>query len=186
MLFQKNIILIPFISFAFSCSNNAENIPQEINPETDSIIEVDSAVIKSDLIQTDSTANLVSLKEGTAFYNSAYCNGAPPPEEILQDLKKYKILEKSEIKFVNHEDETIVVYAKTDENGNFEIDLATGKWDYYLTPNINKKYGIDPTCKERFKNKSGSFELKENDKKIPDLHFYFDCDPCDQTIRMRP
>lgn len=186
MLFQKKNILIPLITFVFSCSNNAENISQEINPETDSIIEVDSSTVQSDFIQTDSTANLVSLKGGTAFYNSAYCNGAPPPEEMLLELKEYKLLEKSEIKFVNQADKTTIVYAKTNEDGNFEIDLPVGKWDYYLTPNINKKYGIDPTCKERFKNKSGSFERKENDKKIPDLHFYFDCDPCDFEMRMRP
>ena len=186
MLSQQKFILITFITFVFSCSNNAENIPHEINSETDSIFPINSSTLQSDLIQTDSIANLVSLKEGTAFYNSAYCNGAPPPEEILQELKEYKILKKSEIKFVNQSDKTKIVYVKTDEKGNVLIDLPAGKWDYYLTPNINKNYGIDPTCEQRFKNKYGTIEVKENAEKIPDLHFYFDCDPCDQTIKMRP
>ena len=186
MTLQQTIIPAIIIIFLISCYGNSEKLQPEINSENETEFIMDSTITETKFTEPISTKDSTSILEGKAFYNSSYCNGAPPPADILEDLKKFRILINSEIKFVNHSDETIIAIAKTDENGNYQVNLENGKWDYYLTPNISKKYGIDPNCTERFENKYGTIEINETSEKIPDLHFHFDCDPCDPTIKMRP
>jgi hypothetical protein len=123
---------------------------------------------------------------GKAFYNLSYCSGAAPPEEVLSELKKPRPLKNTVIIFMLLPDRTKRVKAKTGDQGAFRVDLPKGKWEYYLTKEVDQYLGLDLACERWFSKCYGSVTSSGKGKDSLEVLFHLDCDPCDPSVKMRP
>lgn len=122
----------------------------------------------------------------TMNYISAYCGGARPTEEILQELQTPRPLANCWIMFV-HENNMAMKgpLAKTNEKGEALLNLKPGKYKIFLASNkMNEaKLPFNKKCKAIYKMAVGEFEYTGSDGsasvKIP-------CDPCDPNAKKRP
>jgi hypothetical protein len=121
-----------------------------------------------------------------ARYNNAYCNGAPPPKEVLDQLKSPKLLKNSTIRFVLDKDTSKTATAKTDGRGVLRVMLDTGLWWCCLTRDADPATGINKNCPLLFRKRFCSVRIQKNESNVAELMFQLPCDPCDPEVKRRP
>ena len=185
-------LLIAFL-FAAGC---AEDDPSEDKKDTwfhvgsDSPKENDSrhsgdTVIRIGIGMKDSTAADSAYPVEFHFtYIRQYCGGARPNEEILKEMQTPKALTSSEVTLKNHfngQSYTCVIGA----DGSAGMTLPEGKYDVYLTRKVNTVTGFDPKCTQ-WLNKVMTTVKVTRDVKTRDVQLEFECNPCDDQMKMRP
>lgn len=198
---MKKLIFLFVTSCLVGCSEESGS-----KPDVDSARSADSiaAVHSNGTNANDSAAQLVVIdsvarRSDTAaqpdnkfraafrfYYTTSYCGGAPPTEEIIQQNEILRLLTNSTLKFKNHH--TGFVYTiRTSPDAEGTIELEEGKYDVYLTRDINPGLptGFDPKCSQWLDKLM--FTVKAvNDGKMRDIIIHFECNPCDLGMKMRP
>ncbi|MBN2891455.1 MAG: hypothetical protein JXL97_06295 [Bacteroidales bacterium] len=137
---------------------------------------------------TNKEGNKISVT-GVANYNSTYCGGARPTEEVLEKYNRLRPMKNTTIKFVNT-DNSKKEKTKTDENGNFSVNLSAGNWEYYLSEdfydsnNEDVLLEIQKKCDELYNVPYGTIEIFSDT--TVNLIYHLPCNPCDPNINMRP
>ena len=172
-MIKWNSFFIVFVAFA--CTNSpADNIPAQ---GTDTVLTTNDVAITDTLTEED--ADTLELK---ITYSSSYCNGAPPPEEILDELKEPKPFEN--FKFYLQSDSTF--FFETDSRGRAYITVQPGKYQlYFNTENQDRYAPFDLTCNEYFE-KAWAELLIEEGKTNYKCHIHFPCGLCEGAVWMRP
>lgn len=161
------IYLIISILFLVSCgSNKTVNQTNKTNKEGNKILVI-----------------------GVANYNSIYCGGARPNEEVLAEYNRLRSMKNTTIKFVNV-DNLKSENTKTDEKGNFSVNLSAGSWEYYLSEDFydsNIDDGlleIQKKCDKFYNAPYGTIEIFSDT--TVNLIYHLPCNPCDPYMNMRP
>jgi hypothetical protein len=189
-------LLVSALAFAIGCSSDVTDNVRYTDSlrAADSIRKMDSALQAdfdsvSGITQVDSVPADTTPVEPTypakfrIQYTSSYCGGARPTEEIVAEKQKLRPLTSSSIKFRNHfTGKEYVVKTNTDAIG--EAQMEEGKYDVFLTKDINTGLGtgFDPKCKlwqdqlllTVKVNSSGSMQ---------DVNIHFICNPCNENMK---
>lgn len=172
-----------FISIALiSCSTEVEKNEllknEEVVAKKDTVVIIEKVEIPIDTV--------VYFKVGLrVVYSKAYCNGARPSDEMLDELYREKNYYLSEIKIRNMDngEERLLV---TDRMGKISDSLPRGIYQVFLTPNFfNELEGVfNPKCKLVLDKPIYNFKLHSN--YLDKISHRFECDPCDPNSRKRP
>ncbi|HYG50164.1 MAG TPA: hypothetical protein VD905_04635 [Flavobacteriales bacterium] len=189
---MKRVVALILVVVCISCANERKTGPESISANSlatqpnNTVILKDSVV--GDTLPVDSAqTQLCSI---TAVYNTSYCGGAAPPQELLKTLAKHIPLRNTAIhlhlKGTIRGPETSHVL-ELDKSGKSSVRLKEGLWEYGLTSAIDKSIsGINPECEITVQKKYGTFTVKKGDKNKFYLLYHFDCDPCDPDMKKRP
>jgi hypothetical protein len=132
------------------------------------------------VIPVDSTHTV----ELTIYYTRNYCGGARPSDEMLAELATPRLLTKSTLRLKNHFSGKEYT-CKTNSDGKASLTLEAGKYDVYLTKDINSALntGFYPDCK-KWQEKS-LFTIKVTpDRKSFSATINFECNPCNPNKPM--
>lgn len=171
----------------FSCSDVVET-------KTDSVAADTPRVDTSLQVAPDTVAKVVDtvVAEPTfktsfrVLYTSSYCGGARPSEEMQAEYATAKLLSVSWIKFRNHFSGKEYIL-QTNANGVAEAEMEEGKYDVFLTKDINPKLGtgFDPKCKLWTDQLLLTVKVTSSGK-MQDVAIHFICNPCDENMKRRP
>lgn len=184
---QKGFILALLSVWMISCTETVET-------KTDSI-EKDTPVIDTVVPSPqDTVAKVIDtvVAEPTyktsfrVLYTSSYCGGARPSEEMLAEYATPKLLSVSWVKFRNHHTGKEYVL-QTNADGIAEAEMEEGKYDVFLTKDINPKLstGFDPKCKLWTDQLLLTVKVSSSGK-AQDVNIHFICNPCDENMKRRP
>lgn len=189
---SKQISILSVFIFLISCANDStQDTPVDSQSVWDSIqapLKVDSPLAKIDSSALDTTAPVINTFKAKfkAWYTTSYCGGAKPTEEIVQQHAALRLLTNSNLKLKNHFT-GMVFTCSTNASGEAEVALEEGKYDVYLTPNINSSLntGFDAKC-NLWLDKSLFTVKVSNNGKVQDITIHFECNPCDVNMKKRP
>lgn len=164
----------------FSCAENAEQLRVESDTKDSVLVVTDSSLTEP---VTDSliaeTPDSVLLK---ISYSTQYCNGAYPPDEILEEHRTPRRFKH----FSFHVSGVNKLSFTTNERGEATIALSPGKYQLELLKDNKTKYApYDLNCMAYYENSWAEFEIKPNQSTYK-IHIEFPCDLCEPEIRMRP
>lgn len=194
---MNKLLLVSVIAFAFGCSSD----PKDDDHVTDSVRVVDSirkldSAVRADSVSRNTLVDSVpadtEIVEATypakfnIQYTSSYCGGARPTDEIVEEKQRLKTLSSSSIKFKNHFTGTEYVL-KTNAQGIAEGQMEEGKYDVFLTNDINADLGtgFDPKCKLWQDQLLLTVKVKSSGT-TQDVNIHFICNPCDENMKRRP
>lgn len=193
---KQVFILAAFCVWMFSCSEAGET-------KTDSV-HVDSPVMDTVAATTDSSGTPSDSPAGynvlpddgeypmefpvqmKVFFTSSYCGGARPGEEMLAEKAVPKLLASSTLRFKNHFN-GFEYLLRTDDAGIISGNMEQGKYDVYLTNDINTELatGFDAKCSLWLSEVLCQVKVTPDDKG-PDVNIHFTCNPCDDQMKKRP
>lgn len=181
---MKYLLHILFFALIFACSNTEKSVSvkesatSEMEPAMDSTSE---QVATEEMVK-----DTLQYINGAAFFNTSYCNGARPSNEILEQHRRERNLVNSTIKLKNVKTGK-EIEVKTDAKGAFKIPLESeSEFEYYLTKQSDPSLGfINIKCDAVFERKYGTFKMSDISDSLH-LLFHLTCDPCDPYSRMRP
>lgn len=191
---MKQILFYSVFIFLFGCAeeqphdNNSVDSSSHVESLTSPIAHSDSVAARKDSAAQDTIIPVDNRIHASFrfYYTTSYCGGARPTEEIIQENAMPRLLTTSTVKLKNHH--TGVVYTcKIGKDGEATIDLEEGKYDVYLTREINPALptGYDPKC-SLWQNKSLFTVKVSNDGKTREVTLHFECNPCDENMKRRP
>jgi hypothetical protein len=126
-------------------------------------------------------------KKITINYNLAYCGGAKPPQELLDNLNSPKPLANCKIKLVRVDSlkKVKAKVFKTDKNGSALLKVKEGTYKVFLYSNAKNKAELpfNKKCSKFYENPFTEIEI--NGKESTAL-IRIPCDPCDPDIKHRP
>jgi hypothetical protein len=119
-------------------------------------------------------------------FTSAYCGGARPTEEIIADKATARPLRNSTLLLKNHFNGKTYT-CTTNDDGVCQTGITEGKYDVYLTTDINPKLGtgFDGKC-SLWRNKVMYTVKITDDGKSRLVPVHFECNPCDDNMKRRP
>lgn len=179
----KHLSHILFFALLFACSNPKKTEESAKNSNKETVKETGNSFASGGSENYSLPIENIIVK---ALYNTSYCGGAKPPEEILAKHREQRILKNSEIKLImrpsNYE-----LKIRTDKNGLFDLIFDNNSdFEYYLTNNIDLlTVNINTNCDALLKRKFGTFKMTSPKDTISIL-FHLPCDPCDPYSKMRP
>jgi hypothetical protein len=126
-------------------------------------------------------------KKITITYNSAYCGGAKPPKELIDNLNIPKPLANCKIKLVSMDSSKKIKAKifKTDKNGAKLLKISEGTYKVFIYSNAKNKAELpfNKKCVKYSETALGEIEINGKESialiRIP-------CDPCDPDIKHRP
>lgn len=121
-------------------------------------------------------------KTVTVNYTRAYCGGAKPPAELLEQLNTPKPLANCKL-ILKSADGKKIYKVKTDANGKFTKKFAQFKYNVFLASNSKSKAELpfNKQCKKLLEKQLGELDLSNGNEitiKLP-------CDPCDPDMKRR-
>lgn len=180
------ILVLPSV-WMFSCSDATETKSDSIaivTPRVDTVLPVvpDTVAKVIDTVVVEPTYK-TSFR---VLYTSSYCGGARPSEEMLAEYATPKLLTVSWIKFRNHFSGKEYIL-QTNAEGIAETEMEEGKYDVFLTKDINPKLstGFDPKCKLWTDQLLLTIKVTSSGK-MQDVTIHFICNPCDENMKRRP
>ncbi|HEY0030592.1 MAG TPA: hypothetical protein VGC65_07530 [Bacteroidia bacterium] len=186
-MFYRNLFFsLLVVSIISACAENNRNVAA-ITLIADSAKNVDTLpdmIAEPDTLVSEASNPKHSI-EGKASYTVSYCGGARPTEEVIAEAERLRVLKNTSIKFVSSGNKSVVIIAKTDSEGNFKADLLPGKWDYYLSKDVDPSLGLDPKCEKWFSKNYGDVSVTEGKSKGYEIVISLSCDPCDPSIKLR-
>lgn len=190
---MKRILFASVLIFFTACAEEqSHDVSADSVKQNDSVDRVithpDSVAARKDSVIQD-TVGLMDNKFNSSFifyYTTSYCGGARPTEEIIQQNQMPRLLTNSTLKLKNHHS-GVVFTCITDKNGAAAVDLEEGKYDVYLTKEINPALptGFDAKC-SLWLNKSLYTVKVTDDGKTREVTVHFECNPCDENMKRRP
>ena len=147
----------------------------------------DSAAAKSSALQDTLTPQLNTIKKKfRVYFTTSYCGGAKPTDEIISHHQTQRLLTSSNLKLKEHFSGRAYTLS-TNASGEGEAELEPGKYDVYLTQNINASLntGFDAKC-SLWINKSLFTVKVSDDGTTQDVTVHFECNPCDENSKKRP
>lgn len=194
---SKEFLLVSVLALVMGCTSDPK-VDDHYNDSiraVDSIRKIDSAMLTdsvsraahADTVPTDTTP--VEATYPTKFkilFTSSYCGGARPTDEIVEEKQRLKTLSSSSIKFKNHFTGKEYVL-KTNAEGIAEGQMEQGKYDVFLTKDINAELGtgFDPKCK--LWQDQLLLTVKVNSAGgTQSVNIHFICNPCDENMKRRP
>ncbi|HTF02457.1 MAG TPA: hypothetical protein VK826_00465 [Bacteroidia bacterium] len=180
------------ILFVWMCSCNDEPKTSQTDADTgtvqvpatgttkDTVARIAANVTDTVVTPIDSTYTV----ELTIYFTRNYCGGARPSEEMLADLQTPRLLTKSILRLKNHHSQKEYT-CKTNGSGKADLTLEAGKYDVYLTKDINSALntGFYPDCK--IWQEKPLFTIKVTpDRKSFSATINFECNPCNPNKPM--
>ena len=114
-------------------------------------------------------------------YTNAYCGGARPTPEILEELDIPQILTSTQLLFIpKNEKSKKTICATTDKKGQVKLKLLPGAYSIKMSKKFNKTLGLnyDPTCKKMLDYTWQTIEITK-DQSSASLILRFSCNPCE-------
>jgi hypothetical protein len=190
---KQVFVLALFSVWMFSCGDT--QTPKSDTVSTDGkLIDTIVPVISDMVAQEDSAptvseappADPVYRAEFKVLYTSTYCGGARPTDEILAEHATPKPLYTSTVKLKNHFTGK-EYFIKTDADGIGSAEMEEGKYDVFLTKDINSGLatGFDPKCTKWLGQLLLTVKVTAAGK-MQDVNIHFVCNPCDENMKPRP
>lgn len=166
----------------FSCSESENKTSNRIDSFVSLPIPLDTfteMLVKNDSLPIDS-APITPIEEGKVYYQTSYCGGAHPSEEILAENDKLRLLTKSKLKLKNKSGEFFII---TDDKGNFTSSIPYGTYSVFLTKETNPKIQdvSADACDNCLTQVMTTVKIREGKKVFIQFRF-----PCDPGARLRP
>lgn len=184
---KQVFILALFSVWMVSCGETEK--PLKADTDSTAGKPVDTIVpVLSDMVAKKDTTPVepVYHAEFRVLFTSTYCGGARPTEEILAEKATPKPLSASTLKLRNHftGKEYLI---KTNADGVGSAELEEGKYDVFLTKDINSTLGtgFDPKCALWLDQSMLTVKVLAAGK-MQDVKIHFVCNPCDESIKYRP
>lgn len=166
-------------------SSNFHDPHDETGPrKADSIRLADSIKIADSISAATAIVDSTFSATFRFFYTRAYCGGARPSDEIINSLNTPKLLTNSTLMLVNHFTGT-QYKCVLGSDGKSAVQMTEGKYDIFLTSEVNTETGFDPKCSLWTKQLLQTIKVTDNGK-MQDITIHFVCNPCDEKMKMRP
>ena len=188
---MKQVFVLALLSvWMFSCNEVAETRTDSV--QTDSV-KTDSALIDSAKLKVADTIGKIDTVPAeptyaTSFnvtFTSSYCGGARPTEEILAEKGTPKPLSLSTVQLINHFSGKEYLL-KTNAEGIATAQMEEGKYDVFLTRDINEKLGtgFDGKCNLWLKQLLLTVKVTSAGNS-QNVNIHFTCNPCDSEVKKR-
>jgi len=183
-----NKILIIIISFSITGCSSPQSTPEQQNKAIDKVLKPDSTKKSNDTIKKIVVKDELKKQEnvsGSVTFSNHYCGGAKPSDEMMEGYRTQYPLKNSTIllKSKNQKDKAIKI--KTDKEGNFNMPLDAGTYDYYMTESYNQDMNcsFNSSCKKWLNKCFGQIKIKEGKNSGYTIIFDFECNPCEPRNR---
>ena len=184
---KQVFILALFSVWVFSCGETKQPAKADSDSTAGKLIDTIVPVLSDMIAKKDTTpAEPVYHAEFRVLFTSTYCGGARPTEEILAEKATPKLLYTSTLKFRNHFTGK-EYFIKTNADGIGSAEMEEGKFDVFLTKDINSGLatGFDSKCSQWLDQSLLTVKVLAGGK-MQDVNIHFVCNPCDEKMKQRP
>ena len=123
---------------------------------------------------------------GKIMATNAYCGGAYPNDEIMEDLKQGFPYEHKTLRLIPTGKGKAVSFT-TDRSGKFSVNIVPGS--YRLCPGprpASSESGYNPNCALWLEHVFDELVIPDKNTYTKNFQVEIPCDPCDPYIRTRP
>lgn len=194
---MKHLLYISFLLCFAGCSSNASD--EHVAVDSSGMIDSNQYTIERQRIaaqhadsvhKADSLSSAQKVTPDSTFqasfrfmYTRAYCGGAKPSDEMINNLETPKLLTNSTLLLKNHFTGT-EYQCVISPDGEATVAITEGKYDIFLTKNVNTETGFDPKCTLWTKQLLQTIKVSDNGK-MQEVTIHFVCNPCDEKMKQR-
>ncbi len=169
---------LPVLLFLNACSTS----PVATDSDTEVQISDTTHLLKTERVDTLVQPDLTVAAEIKITWSGSYCNGAYPPDELLEEIRQPRPLNEVKVILRGSEDYSYT----TNSRGRIFATILPGDYTLLLDPeNDPDKAPYNVTCEKYYDRSWGDIRIDTNRTSYK-IHLEFPCDLCDQTIKMRP
>ena len=188
---MKQLFILALLGvWMFSCNEATQSKSDSAavdTPTKDTVLPVSPDTVAKIIDTVTATPAEPTYRVGfRILFTSTYCGGARPSDEMLAEKATPKLLYNSTLKFKNHFSGK-EYFLKTSPDGEASADMEEGKYDVYLTKDINSALstGFDPKCSLWMNELLVTVKVAKG-VSMQDVTIHFDCNPCDSKMKQRP
>lgn len=189
---MKHLLYFALFFLLAGCAGESAHTDQEtsdssakVAPAADTPAGTVSDTAPATVTVIDTSDPRFTARLGFTF-TASYCGGARPTEEIIADKNTARPLRNSTLLLKNHFNGK-TYSCTTNDDGVGQVSITEGKYDVYLTTDINPGLGtgFDGKC-ALWRNKVMYTVKLTDDGKLRSVPIHFECNPCDENMKRRP